>query len=117
MNNWGILKIGDDFMWLSKSRYCKGIQCPKMLWLDDNRPDLAEDVVPQNIVETGTEVGELAREYFGEYKLVEFSLGKNKMVECTRSLMSNHESNIAEASFMYESLYCAVDILHKAQNG
>ena len=25
---------------LSKSKYCKGMQCPKILWLDDNKPEL-----------------------------------------------------------------------------
>jgi len=26
-------------MYLSKSKYCKGVQCPKMLWMDKNMPD------------------------------------------------------------------------------
>ena len=24
---------------LSKSRYCQGLQCPKMLWLQKNKPE------------------------------------------------------------------------------
>ena len=27
---------------LSKSRYCKGFQCPKILWLDHYKPEEAE---------------------------------------------------------------------------
>ncbi len=28
---------------LSKSKYCKGLQCLKMLWLDRHHPELGED--------------------------------------------------------------------------
>lgn len=33
-----------DKIGLSKSRYCKGIQCPKILWMDKNKPEEAEDI-------------------------------------------------------------------------
>lgn len=26
---------------LTKSRYCKGVQCPKILWMDQHHPDLS----------------------------------------------------------------------------
>ena len=29
---------------LSKSRYCRGIQCPKMLWLEKNKPEEVEKI-------------------------------------------------------------------------
>ena len=61
---------------LSKSKYCKGIQCPKILWLDENKPELAENVIPESSIATGIMVGELARSYFGEYSLVDFCVDK-----------------------------------------
>lgn len=102
---------------LSKSRYCKGVQCPKILWMDENMPEKADDVILEHIVKTGTYVGEVARDYFGECCLVEYSNDKESMSAVTRQLLESGAENIAEASFIYDSLYCAVDILHKTDEG
>ncbi len=101
---------------LTKSKYCKGLQCPKMLWLDEHCPELGEAAASQSVLDNGTKVGELARGYFGGYDLVEFNADKNKMAERTRRLMESAE-NIAEACFCYGSLFCAVDILHRNGDG
>ena len=102
---------------LSKSRYCKGIQCPKMLWMDKYMPDKAEDVLSESVMATGNMVGDLARNYFGSYDLVEFDYDKDAMAEKTRQLMEAGSDNIAEAAFYVDGLYCAVDILHKDGDG
>lgn len=102
---------------LSKSRYCKGIQCPKILWLDQYKPEVGEDVLPETVIANGNLVGELARQYFGSYSLVEFTYDKEEMVSQTRDFMKLGSENIAEASFLYDGLYCAVDILHKNGDG
>lgn len=102
---------------LSKTKYCKGIQCPKMLWLDANKPEEANDVLPKNVIYNGNMVGELARNYFGNYSLVEFSYDKNIMTNKTKELIACGAENIAEASFLTDGLYCAVDILHKNGDG
>jgi hypothetical protein len=62
-------------------------------------------------------VGDFARNYYGKYSLVEYSTDKAKMVDQTRAFMDAGEENIAEASFIYDNLYCAVDILHKNGDG
>lgn len=102
---------------LSKSKYCKGIQCPKILWLDRYKPEEAEDVLPESVIAAGTMVGELARGYFGDYSPVEFSYDKSEMVVRTEELISAGAENIAEASFMTDGLYCAVDILRRNGDG
>ena len=102
---------------LSKSRYCKGIQCPKMLWLDAYKPQEAEDILPESVLANGTLVGDLARSYFGEYSLVDFSFDKTEMVDKTNEFIQSGAENIAEAAFEHDGLYCAVDILHKNGNG
>ena len=61
---------------LSKSKYCKGIQCPKILWLDIHKPEEAGDVLSQSIIANGNLVGELARQYFGKYDIVEYDYDK-----------------------------------------
>ena len=52
---------------LSKSRYQAGLQCPKRLWLDCYRRDLAGPAVEvtQAVFDTGHRVGKVAREHFG----------------------------------------------------
>jgi hypothetical protein len=102
---------------LSKSKYCKGIQCPKILWLDKYKPDEATDNLPETVLENGNCVGELARSYFGDYKLVDYNHDKTEMVRQTKELIAAGAENIAEASFIVDGLYCAVDILHKNADG
>jgi hypothetical protein len=39
---------------LSKSRYCRGLQCPKILWLDAHKPELRDDsAIIQSTLDTG----------------------------------------------------------------
>ncbi len=102
---------------LSKSRYCKGFQCPKMLWLDHFKPEEAENVLSETVMENGNLVGDLARSYFGEYSLVDFSYDKSEMTAKTQKFIDAGAENIAEAAFMTDGLYCAVDILHKNGDG
>ena len=102
---------------LSKSKYCKGIQCPKILWMDTYKPEEAEDVLPEAALANGNRVGDLARRYFGQYDLVEFNYDKNVMTEKTKQFMQAGSENIAEAAFLTDGLYCAVDILHKNGSG
>ena len=96
---------------LSKSRYCKGLQCPKILWMDKYMPDKAEDVLSETVMANGNLVGDLARSYFGDYSLVEFDYDKENMVRKTKELIDKGVRNIAEAAFLVDGLYCAVDIL------
>ncbi len=102
---------------LSKSKYCKGVQCPKILWLNEHKPEEAEDVLPEAILATGNMVGDLARSYYGEYVLVDFTYDKQAMCKQTQDYIDAGEQNIAEASFVFDGLYCAVDILHKNGDG
>lgn len=105
-------------MKLSKSQYIRALQCPKMLWMDRFMPDKAvcNDNL-ETIFETGTEVGNLARSYFGEYALVDFSFDKKQMIEDTEKYIYSGAKNIAEASFLWDDLFCSVDILHKNPYG
>ena len=97
---------------LSKSKYCKGVQCPKILWMDTHMSEKAKPG-DDSVLETGTRVGDLARGYFGEYTLVEFNLDKGKMVSDTKRLIEEEkgERTIAEASFYWDGLFCSVDLL------
>ena len=97
---------------LSKSRYCGAVQCPKMLWLRQNRPEaFDESVMNQGVLETGTRVGDLARGLFGDYAQVPYDTDLGAMLRETERLMDAGVPVICEASFATGELFCSVDIL------
>lgn len=105
-------------MYLSKSKYTRALQCPKMLWMDTYKKDEAtENEALEAIFATGDKVGDLARSYFGEYALVDFDKGLSSMLEETQEYINSGAENIAEASFSYNGNFCSVDILHKNPYG
>ena len=102
---------------ISKSKYCKGVQCPKILWLDEHKPELGNELDNESVLENGKLVGQLAREYFGDYSLVSFNYDFSMMINDTKQLLNAGCGCIAEASFMFDGLFCSVDILRKIQSG
>lgn len=108
-------------VYLSKSKYCGLWQCPKIAWLRKFKPEeLNLDTGVLNRMETGNEVGDLAMRYFGNYvEVTSYKDGKldlQEMIKKTRLEMEKGTSVICEASFEYNGLYCAVDILKKSQD-
>ena len=102
--------------YITKTRYCSGVQCPKMLWLKQYKPECFDDSsLNKAILEEGTKVGELARRLFGDFTLVEYG-DTSKMVKETEELIAAGKSIIAEASFSYDGLFCSVDILKNLGN-
>ena len=76
---------------LSKSRYTSGIRCEKLLWLDCYHKELAVDMGNNSVLENGNEVGELARELFGKYSLIDFSKGFSSMIDDTKIAFFNSD--------------------------
>ena len=100
---------------LSKSKYCNGIQCKKMLWLDKYCKEEKEDVANDSVLDNGTEVGILAKEIFGNHIDIEFNENLNQMIEDTKKNLENKNVTITEASFNYNNNFCSVDILKKIE--
>lgn len=99
-------------LYLSKSKYCDAVQCPKMLWMKKNKPEeFDESVMDQVVLDNGSEVGDLAMGLFGDYVEVPFDRDLGKMIKKTEELLEAGTSIICEASFSYERLFCSVDIL------
>ncbi len=102
---------------LSKSRYCKGIQCPKILWLEKYKPNEKEEKDLTSIMEQGNAVHEVAKYLFGEHINIEYTDKLDEMINNTYSTIESYEDVvITEASFKYESNFCSVDILRKQKN-
>ena len=110
-------------LYLSKSRYCRLWQCPKMLWLDTYRPELKEvSPATEARMTAGNEVGDLAMGLFGDFvettaHKADGGLDIPAMLERTRAEMAKGTPVICEAAFSFEGLYCAVDILRKEGDG
>ena len=98
---------------LSKSKYCKAVQCKKMLWLDKYKKEVKEEIDNESVLENGTNVGELAKKLFGKYIDIEFNNDLNKMIDDTKIALKNDKVIITEASFVYNNNFCSVDILKK----
>ena len=106
-----------DKISLSKSKYCKAIQCNKLLWLDKYKPEVAVPTARDMVLENGTKVGELARGLFGDYINIDFNKDLNVMIEETLKSLKNKPNIITEASFNYENNFCSVDILKNDVDG
>ena len=104
-------------MRLSKSRYCAGLQCPKILWMDRNMPEQKAGQNDSHLI-IGNIVGNLAKGYFGQYAEVHFDRNNmGGMIEETELLLNEGTGVITEASFLYDGCFCSVDILRKVGGG
>ena len=86
-------------MYLSKSKYCKCIQCNKILWLEKNKPEVGVYEDNSSVFDNGNKVGETAKGLFGKYEDVKFSENLNDMIEETKELLKKDKCVICEASF------------------
>lgn len=110
-------------MGITKTDYMRGMQCPRMLWLDKHKPE--ERIIPPQVqqrLDEGNAFGDAAMGIFGEY--VETTAYKEKgrldfakMLEKTQECLRDGTLVICEAAFRYYGNYCAVDILRKVEGG
>lgn len=110
-------------MSLSKSKYTRFCQCPKMLWIDTYHPELAvQDASLQRRFQEGNAVGDLAMGLLGNFVETTAYTDEGKldipaMLKDTQKYLAEGKENICEAAFAKDGCYCAVDILHKTAGG
>ena len=111
-------------MGITKTDFMRGMQCPKMLWLDKHKRDLR--VIPPEVQErldAGNEFGDMAMGMFGDYEeMTIYRPGttypdKKAMTAKTQEHLELGTPVICEAAFIYYNNYCAVDILSKSEIG
>lgn len=111
-------------MGITKTDFMRGIQCPRMLWLDKHKPFLR--IVPPEVqarLDAGNEFGDRAMGLFGPYEeMTVYRKGtripdKKKMAEKTAEHLKKGTPVICEAAFIYYNHYCAADILRKNETG
>ena len=101
---------------LSKSKFTRGINCPKSLWLYVNkREEQVIDEVTMAVFTLGTNTGELVREFFpsGVLSVEEDELPGYDSAKRTQELIAAGVETIYEATFIYDQTLVAVDILTK----
>ena len=109
---------------ISKSKYTRFCQCPKILWLDIYKREKAVlDLAVERRFEEGNNVGDYAMRYFeenfsqAEVKNADGSLNIPVMLAKTKVLIKQDVETICEAAFQTDGCFCAVDILHKENGG
>lgn len=104
---------------LSKSRFIKGMQCQKLLWLLAHKKDAISppSKEQEQIFSIGNEVGELACELFPNGARIHFCDGISHNAKRTKELLDSGVSVIYEATFIYEGIVVMVDILQNTPQG
>lgn len=111
-------------MAVTKTDFMRGMQCPKMLWLDKHKPGLK--VIPPEVQErldAGNDFGDRAMGMFGPYEeMTVFRPGtripdKAEMIRRTQEHLEAGTPVICEAAFSNYNNYCAVDILRRTESG
>ena len=104
---------------LSKSKFTKGVQCPKMLWMDKHMPEqFDQSVMNEAILKTGSEVGDVAMGYYGDFVEIPFDPSDwDGMIARTQELVQVGTPIVCEATFAYDGNLCMVDILRVEQDG
>ena len=102
---------------ITKSLYCSLLSCDRCAYLSRNKPEKYVEKKSEDVLHNGKEVGNLARNLFGDYDLIEFNKNINTMIEETQESVERGTPVIAEASFRYENMFCSVDILKNDIDG
>ncbi|HET6497605.1 MAG TPA: DUF2779 domain-containing protein [Coriobacteriia bacterium] len=105
---------------LSKSRFQKGLQCEKALWLAVHAPQLADQVseARQWIFDQGAEVGRLAHGLVpGGVEVTEDHLHAEQALQTTARLLAEGASVLYEPALRFDNILVRVDILAHAGDG
>lgn len=103
---------------LSKSRYIRGLQCHKSLWLATHKPVLRE--VSQKTAQVfaqGHEVGEHAQQIFPGGETILFDgVTFDEQLRQTQAALTTGKV-IYEAAFLYNGVFVKADIMRKVRGG
>lgn len=102
---------------ITKSLYCSLLSCDRYAWLSRHKPEKYVEKKQEDVLQNGKEVGELARNLFGDFDLIEFNKNINTMIDETQESVERETHVIAEASFRYDNMFCSVDILKNDIDG
>ena len=106
---------------LSKSTFIRGLQCEKSLYLYKHHYNLKDAISPhlQAVFSQGNRVGELAQDVFpgGVDASPPNHFKMQESVVKTKAFIENGETIIYEATFQFNGVLAALDILVKDEDG
>lgn len=104
---------------LSKSRILNHRQCPKRLYLQTNRPDLAEESAEtQQAFAVGHKVGEIARSLIPDGILIGHDRELKKALDETQAALARQPATpIFEATFQRDGVLVRADLLLPGERG
>ncbi|MBO4589162.1 MAG: hypothetical protein J5711_09745 [Bacteroidales bacterium] len=106
---------------LSKSKYIRGLQCDRALWLDVFHPDLAQySRETMRKFDRGREFERAFKDLFPDAVDVSAALGRkfDKYAEFTSNELSREgEVNLFEAGFFFDDVLVLADVVHKRADG
>jgi hypothetical protein len=107
-------------IYLSKSRYIKGLQCQKSLYLHAFQSELRDKITErqQAVFDSGTDVGVLARSLFpGGVEIPYDGLSLSEQLRATADAISREAPILYEAAFNADGVFIKADILRKVNEG
>ncbi|ECP8999324.1 DUF2779 domain-containing protein [Campylobacter jejuni] len=107
-------------MFFSKSKYIRGTQCAKSLWLQTYKKDVLSKPDENALAKfsTGDKLGELACKLFPNGVKIEFEGSSfDEKCEQTKNLLENNQEVIYEATFCYDGILIMIDILQNTKDG
>jgi hypothetical protein len=98
---------------LSKSKYCLGLQCPKLLWFQHNAKNRipGADQATQVLFDQGHEVGDLSKKLYPDGIEIGWNDDFNDAVRQTQALLKERRP-LFEASFLANRAFARADILN-----
>ncbi len=112
---------GPRTLTLSKSRFMAGLQCLKRLYLETYARHLADEPDPasQAVLDSGTRVGEIARQRFPGGTLIDEPYYRHAQAVASTSMAMRGEAipHLYEAAFDFEGIRTRVDVLSRNENG
>jgi len=109
-----------EIPFLSKSQFIKGLQCHKILWLLTHKPELQDkkSASQQAAFDAGIDLGVLAQSLFPGGTEIPFKdLSIPDQLAMTQAEIKKGTKTIYEAAFIFDNVFCKVDILHKGKSG
>ena len=105
---------------LSKTSYMHGLKCKKYMWLNKHMKNMMKPISVGDMarIETGIEVGKLARQQYPSGSLVPDSIvDHQERVKATFDLIDAGVETIFEATFSFNDVNVRVDILNRTNDG
>ncbi|MHB1692213.1 MAG: DUF2779 domain-containing protein, partial [Thiomonas sp.] len=96
---------------LSKSRIISNRQCPKRLWLTVNRPDLLDDTATKAVMETGNNLGVIARKLVPGGVLIDAEDLRAALRQTALALAAKPRVPIFEATVQHAGVLVQADVL------